>query len=130
MDYKAIHRYADQGPRKIRLFADLIRGRNVDEALELLRFYHNRGARLVEKVVKSALGNADDKECPNLDELFVSEARVDGAPTYKRIQPRARGTAFPIKRRMSHIHITLSDPAEEPAAAGNGGGGAAPAPAV
>lgn len=115
MDYKAIHRYADQGPRKIRLFADLIRGRNVDEALELLKFYHNRGARLVEKVVKSALGNADDRECPALDELVVTEARVDGAPTYKRIQPRARGTAFQILRRMSHIHITLSLPAEDEA---------------
>ncbi len=117
MDYKAIHRYADQGARKIRPFADLIRGRNADEALELLRFHHNRGARLVEKV-KSALGNADDRECPDLDALVVSEARVDEAPMFKRIQPRARGTAFPIKRRMSHIHITLSDPAEEPAAGG------------
>ena len=112
MDYKAVHRYADTGPRKIRLFADLIRGRNVDEALELLRFYHNRGARLVEEVVRSALGNADHLECPDLDSLVVSEARVDGAPTFKRMQPRARGTAFMIKRRLAHIHITLSDPAE------------------
>jgi large subunit ribosomal protein L22 len=131
MDYKAIHRYADQGARKIRPFADLIRGRNADEALELLRFYHNRGARLVEKVVKSALGNADDRECPDLDALVVSEARVDEAPMFKRIQPRARGTAFPIKRRMSHIHITLSDPPEEPAGspAGGAAGGQTP-PAV
>jgi len=115
--YKAIHRFADTGPRKIRLFADLIRGRNVDEALELLRFYHNRAARLLEGVVKSALGNADDRECPNLDDLVVSEARVDGAPMFKRIQPRARGTAFQIKRRMAHIIVTLTDPnaADEPA---------------
>ena len=112
MQYKAIHRFADTGPRKIRLFADLIRGRNVDEAIELLRFYHNRGARLIEGVVKSALGNADDRECPNLDELVVSEIRVDGAPMFKRIQPRARGTAFAIKRRLSHIVVTLSDPNE------------------
>jgi len=111
MEYKAIHRYADQGPRKIRLFADLIRGRNADEAIELLKFYHNRGARLLEKVVKSALGNADDRECPDLDALVVTEARVDEAPMFKRIQPRARGTAFPIKRRMSHIHVTLGEPA-------------------
>ena len=112
MDYKAIHRFADTGPRKIRLFADLIRGRNVDEALELLKFYHNRGAKLLEVVVRSALGNADHLECPDLDSLVVSEARVDGAPTFKRMQPRARGTAFQIKRRMAHIHVTLSDPAE------------------
>jgi large subunit ribosomal protein L22 len=114
MQYKASHRYADVGARKIRLFADLIRGRNVDEALQLLRFEPNRGAKLLEKVVRSAYGNANDLECPNLDDLVVSEARVDDAPMFKRIQPRARGTAFPIKRRMAHIRVTLTDPSAEP----------------
>ena len=118
MQYKAKQRYADVSARKLRLFADLIRGRNVDEALELLRFYPNRGARLLEAVVRSALGNADDQECPNLDDLVVSEARVDGGPMFKRIQPRARGTAFQIKRRLSHIVVTLSDPEDVAAAAG------------
>ncbi|QJW97523.1 50S ribosomal protein L22 [Frigoriglobus tundricola] len=113
MDYKAKHRFADTGPRKIRLFADLIRGKNVDEALQLLRFYHNRGAKLLLAVVQSAYGNATDQESPDPDGLIVSECRVDGAPTFKRIQPRARGTAFQIKRRMAHIHVTLSDPPEE-----------------
>ena len=105
------------GPRKIRLFADLIRGKNVDEALQLLRFYHNRGAKLLLSVVQSAYGNATDQESPDPDGLVVSECRVDGAPTFKRIQPRARGTAFGIKRRMAHIHVTLSDPPEEVASA-------------
>ena len=118
MQYRAIHRFADTGPRKIRLFADLIRGRNVDEALQLLRFYHNRGAKLLETVVKSALGNADDQDCPNLDDLIVTEARVDGGPMFKRIQPRARGTAFMIKRRLAHIVVTLTDPNTEPANTG------------
>jgi large subunit ribosomal protein L22 len=113
MDYKAKHRFADTGPRKIRLFADLIRGKNVDEALQLLRFYHNRGAKLLLAVVQSAYGNATDQESADPDSLIVSECRVDGAPTFKRIQPRARGTAFQIKRRMAHIHVTLSDPPEE-----------------
>ena len=113
MDYKSIHRFADTGPRKIRLFADLIRGKNVDEALQLLRFYHNRGAKLLLTVVQSAYGNATDQESPDPDGLIVSECRVDGAPTFKRIQPRARGTAFGIKRRMAHIHVTLSDPPDE-----------------
>jgi large subunit ribosomal protein L22 len=117
MDYKAIHRFADTGPRKIRQFADLIRGRNVDEALQLLRFYHNKGAKLLEVVVRSALGNADHLECPDLDSLVVSEARVDGAPFFKRMQPRARGTAFMLKCRMSHIYVTLSDPIEAAAPA-------------
>jgi large subunit ribosomal protein L22 len=115
MQYRAIHRFADTGARKIRPFAELIRGRNVDEALQLLRFYHNRGAKLLEGVVKSALGNADDQDCPNLDDLVVTEARVDDGPTFKRIQPRARGTAFMIKRRLAHIVVTLTDPNTEPA---------------
>ena len=62
MDYQAKHRFADVGPRKLRLFADLIRGKNVDEALQLLAFYPNRGAKLVRAVVQSAYGNAEDRE--------------------------------------------------------------------
>ena len=107
--YKAKHRFADVSARKIRPFAQLIRGRNVDEALQLLRFVPNRGAKLLADVVRSAYGNADDQECQNLDDLFVLEARVDGAPMYKRIQPRARGTAYPIKRRYAHIRVAVSD---------------------
>ncbi len=109
-EYHAKFRYADMGPRKIRQFADLIRGRNVDEAIEMLRFYPNRGARLLEQTVISARGNAEDQGCKDLDELVVSEARVDGGPTFKRIRPRARGTAFQIKRRLSHIVIKLAEP--------------------
>lgn len=119
MMYTAKHRYCDVSARKIRPFAQLIRGKNVDEALEALRFHPNRGARMLEAVVKSALGNAEDLGCRNLDELVVSEARVDGAPMFKRMRPRARGTAFLIKRRLSHLVITLTDPvaAEETAVA-------------
>ena len=107
--YRAIHRYADMSPRKIRPFAALIRGRSADEALELLRFLPNKSARLLEQVLKSALGNAEDKGARAIDDLLVIESRVDGGPIMKRIMPRARGTAYPIKRRYSHIRITLSD---------------------
>jgi large subunit ribosomal protein L22 len=124
MRYTAKHRFADVGPRKLRLFADLIRGKNVDEALQLLRFYPNRGAKLVRAVVESAYGNADNQEHPDPDSLIVSECRIDGAPTFKRIQPRARGTAFGILRRMSHIIVSLSDP---PEAADEGAADEAPA---
>jgi large subunit ribosomal protein L22 len=110
MRYTAKHRYADVSARKIRPFANMIRGRNVDDALQLLRFYHNRGAKLLMAVVQSAYGNADDQECPDSDELIVAECRVDGAPMFKRIQPRARGTAFQIKCRMSHIVVALEVP--------------------
>jgi len=109
MDYKAHHRFADMSARKIRPFATLIRGRPADEALELLRFLPNKSARLLEQVLKSALGNAEDRGARELDELVVIESRVDGGPLMKRIMPRARGTAYVIKRRVSHIHITLSD---------------------
>jgi large subunit ribosomal protein L22 len=127
MQYTAKHRYADVGPRKIRLFADLIRGKNVDEALQQLRFYHNRGAKLLMAVVQSAYGNANEQENPDPDGLVVSECRVDGAPMFKRIQPRARGTAFQIKRRMSHIIVTLSDPEDLTAPATTTTDAAAPA---
>jgi len=113
MRYTAKHRFADVGARKIRQFATLIRGKNVDDALQLLRFYHNRGAKLLMAVVQSAYGNANDQEHPDPDGLIVSECRVDGAPMFKRIQPRARGTAFQIKRRMAHIIVALSDPMDD-----------------
>jgi large subunit ribosomal protein L22 len=108
-EFKALHRYADMSPRKIRPFATLIRGRVVDEALQLLRFLPNKSARLLEQALKSALGNAEERGARDLDELVVTESRVDGGPILKRHMPRARGTAYPIKRRYSHIHITLTD---------------------
>src|SRR5580704_7815071 len=102
MEYRAIHRFADMSPRKIRPMAALIRGRQADEALELLRYLPNKSARLIEQVLKSALGNAEDRGARNIETLFVAESRIDGGPTMKRIQPRARGTAYPIKRRYAH----------------------------
>jgi len=113
MKYRATHRHADVSPRKMRPFADLIRGRAADEALELLRFLPNRGARLVEAVLKSAIGNAQDRGSLDVDELVVAEACIDGGPYLPRHQPRARGTAYPIKKRYSHIRIVLSDGADE-----------------
>ena len=115
MQYSAIHRFADMSARKIRPFATLIRGRTADEALEMLRFLPNKSARLLEQVLKSALGNAEDRGARDVDELVVTESRVDGGPIMKRIMPRARGTAYPIKRRYAHIRITVSDLAEEAA---------------
>src|SRR5579871_6968721 len=109
MEYQASHRFADMSARKIRPFATLIRGRPADEALELLRFLPNKSARLLEQVLKSALGNAEDRGARDIEDLVVVESRVDGGPIMKRIMPRARGTAYPIKRRYSHIHVTLWD---------------------
>jgi large subunit ribosomal protein L22 len=111
MEYKASHRFADMSARKVRPFATLIRGRPADEALELLRFLPNKSARLLEQVLKSALGNAEDRGARNIDDLVVRESRVDDGPIMKRIMSRARGTAYPIKRRYSHVRVTLSDEA-------------------
>jgi len=109
MEYAAHHHFADMSARKVRPFAALIRGRRADEALEALRFLPNKSARLLEQVLKSALGNAEDRGARELDDLRIVESRVDEGPMMKRIQPRARGSAFPIKRRLAHIHIKLSD---------------------
>ena len=77
--------------------------------MELLRFLAQQERRLIEQVLKSALGNAEDRGARYIDDLVVTESRIDGGPIMKRIQPRARGTAYPIKRRYAHIHLTLSD---------------------
>jgi len=109
MEYRATHRYADMSARKVRPFADLVRGKSVDEALQLLRFKPNRAARLVEAVLKSAMGNADDRGARDVEDLLVTEARIDDGRMFKRIMPRARGTAFMILRRMCHIHVAIAE---------------------
>ena len=108
-EYKAKHRHADVSARKMRPVAALIRGMAADEAIEQLHFLHNRGARLIEEVLKSALGNAEDRGARHIEDLVVKESRIDDGPFVKRIQPRARGTAYQIKKRYSHIHVTLTD---------------------
>jgi large subunit ribosomal protein L22 len=107
MPYTAIHKYARIAPRKVRALANLVRGKFADEALDILRFQPHRGARMLEKVIKSALGNAEHKQAAGLDDLVVVDARIDPGPMMKRIRPRARGMAFGVKRRMSHIKVAL-----------------------
>jgi large subunit ribosomal protein L22 len=124
MPYTAIHRFARISPRKVRALADLVRGKFADEALDILRFQPHRGARMLEKVIKSALGNAEHQQAAGVDDLVVTDARVDGGPMFKRIRPRARGMAFGIKRRMSHIRVSLDAVAVEAADVGGGVGGA------
>ncbi len=107
MGYKATHRFARISARKVRALADLVRGKYADEALDILKFMPQRGARLLEKVIKSALGNAEDRRATNVGNLVVKDCRIDGGPMIKRIQPQARGMAFVIRRRMSHISVEL-----------------------
>ena len=107
MAYEATHRFARISARKVRPLADLIRGKHADDALDTLKYMPQRGARLLEKVLRSALGNAEDRRAANVSNLVVVEARVDEGPMFKRVRPRARGMAFLIKKRMSHIHVAV-----------------------
>ena len=107
MAYEATYRFARISAQKVRPLANLIRGKHADEALDILKYQPHRGARMLEKVLKSALGNAEDKRATNIGDLIVVDARADSGPMFKRIRPRARGMAFVIKKRMSHIRVAL-----------------------
>jgi large subunit ribosomal protein L22 len=107
MAYDASHRFAKISARKVRPLADLVRGRLADEALDLLRYQPQRGARLLEKVIRSALANAEDRRATNLRQLRLIDVRIEGGPMFKRMRPHARGMASVIKRRMSHICVSL-----------------------
>jgi large subunit ribosomal protein L22 len=107
MGYKAKHRFARISAQKVRLLADIVRGKHADEALDLLKYMPQRGARMLEKVIKSALGNAEDRRATNVADLVVVDCRVDGGPMIKRIRPQARGMAFVIRKRMAHISVEL-----------------------
>lgn len=109
-EVRASHRYARISATKVRPFADLIRGQAASQGLESLRYQPNRGARFLEKVLRSAMANAEDKGARNVDNLRIVEARVDGGPMFKRIQPRARGMAFLIRKRTAHIHVAIDAP--------------------
>ena len=105
---KALLRYAKLSPQKARLVVDLIRGKKAGEALAILKFTTKRPARVVSKVLRSAVANADQKDLGDIDALRVSRAFVDGGPTQRRFQARAMGRGAPIKKRTSHITIVVS----------------------
>jgi large subunit ribosomal protein L22 len=110
--FKACHRYARISARKVRPLADLVRGKFADEAIEILKYQPHRGARMLEKVLQSAIGNAADPDqnggrSTGVDALVVTEAKVDGGPMFKRIRPMSRGQAFGILKRTAHITVQL-----------------------
>ena len=107
---RATHRYARISATKVRPFADLIRGKTASDGLNALRYMPNRGARILEKVLKSAIANAEDRGARNVERLRIVDARVDGGPMFKRIRPRARGMAFMILRRSAHVHVAIDAP--------------------
>ena len=111
MEARAVLKYAKISPRKTRQVVDLVRGKAVEEALNILQFTPKRAAKLVEKTLRSAVANAlNDEETPaREEELFVKEAFVDGGIAFKRLRPMPRGAAGQIRKRMSHITLVVSD---------------------
>lgn len=108
MAWTAKHRYARISERKTRLVADMIRGMNCNQAVELLKFTHKRAAVMVNRVLQSAMASANEQEAA-MNALYVSEARVDPGPIIKRWHPKDRGRAHPIQKRTSHIVISVAE---------------------
>ncbi len=114
MAFVSTHRFARISPRKVRPLADMVRGKFVDEALDILRYQPQRGARMLEKVIRSAMANAQDPDqnpgrIVEEQNLFLAEVCIDGGPMFKRVRPRARGMSFLIKKRMSHIRVGIEE---------------------
>ena len=105
---KAVLRYVRMTPRKVRMVIDLIRGRNVPEALTVLKYVPRAAAPVVEKVLNSAVANAGQQELGDPETLKVSRAYVDGGPVLKRFRARSMGRANPIHKRTSHVTIAVS----------------------
>lgn len=111
----AVARYVRLSPQKARLVIDLIRGRAAGQALEILRFTKKRAAKDIEKVLRSAIANAEQKsETLDVDRLYVKQAFVNEGPRWKRMRPAPFGRAYVYQRRTAHIHISV---AERPAPA-------------
>jgi large subunit ribosomal protein L22 len=112
MEAKAIAKSVRIAPRKVRLVVDLIRGKGVGEALAILKFTPKASSPVVEKVLKSAVANAEHNLGLDSNNLFVSEVFVDQGATLKRFRPRAQGRASRIHKRTSHITVVLSEKKE------------------
>ena len=116
--FRASHQHARISVRKLRPILDLIRGKYADDALDLMKYLPHRGARMIEKVLKSAMANAEERGIRDVGDLVIVDARGDGGPMFKRLMPRARGMAYMVRRRSAHISIGLAD-ADDWAAGGS-----------
>jgi large subunit ribosomal protein L22 len=110
MEASATLRYLKMSPQKVRLVVDLVRGKKVDEALQILRFTNKTCAKDLEKLVRSAVANAENKEANlDTDELVVSKIYVNEGPREKRVQPAPMGRAYRIQKRQAHVTVHVSD---------------------
>jgi large subunit ribosomal protein L22 len=106
---KAHAKFVRIAPRKARLVVDLIRGKSVGEAIAILRHTPKAASPIVEKLLNSAIANAEHNYQMNVERLYISQAYVNQGPTLKRYRPRAQGRAFPIKKRTSHITLVVAE---------------------
>ncbi|MCS6837317.1 MAG: 50S ribosomal protein L22 [Bdellovibrionaceae bacterium] len=102
-------KYARIGAQKARLVADLIRGRSVDEALRILSFSDKKAGYLFKKLLESAIASAQEKKIYQMQKLVVDRVFVNQGPSLKRFRPRARGTAYGIRKKTSHLHLELAE---------------------
>ncbi len=109
MQAKAVAKYIRISPRKAAQVADLVRGKSVGEAYAILKFTPNKGAAIIEQVLKSAVANAEHNYNMDVDKLYVSTIFVDQGPSLKRFKPRAMGRADGIMKRTSHITVMVSE---------------------
>ncbi len=109
MEARATVRYVRMAPRKVRLVVDLIRGKPVGEALHILMFTPRGASRVVLKLLKSAIANAENKGDIDVDTLLVKRVYVNEGPTLKRFTPRAMGRATMIRKRTSHITVVVDE---------------------
>ena len=108
-EVKAVHRFARTYAQKARLVADQVRGMPVNQAFDLLQFSPRKAAALINKVLKSAVSNAENNSGLDADKLIVSRIMIDEGPSLKRVMPRAKGRADRIVKRTSHISIYVAE---------------------
>ena len=109
LEATATLRFARISARKVKIVADLIRGKKVDEALAIVKFTPKASSEIIEKLLKSAIANAENNHGMNRGNLIVSEIYANQGPTMKRILPRAKGSADRIRKRTSHIKVVLTE---------------------
>lgn len=109
MEVQAISRNVRISPRKVRIVADLIRGKNAGEAIAILHNTPKAASKVIEKTLRSAMANAENNNDMNIDNLYVSTIFVDAGPIMKRVHPRSRGQAFGILKRTSTLTVKVSE---------------------
>ena len=112
MEARAITKFIRLSPRKVRLVVDQIRGKGVEEALNILKFTPKRSALVVYKTLRTAVANAESTQSVDVDQLYVKQVKVDEAGMWKRFTPRAQGRATRIRKRLSHVTIVLDEVSE------------------